>query len=1036
MLSSKSSNITTIYSKVENESLSSSNKLFLLNKIKHKPIILESIFSFTLQRPYILVNFITNDKYLKLTMKNTFDKLKKKNNLSNEINDNINLYIQFKKILEIITKYKEENMNLNKNIDKILQKPSIGSNIFDNENINYFLKKNGVYSILKEKSKLFKNYELLDILNLFEFNKDNVAFLKYLKNEEKTELFLEAIYLADKVFFEKFLKDYFDFKKFPNFTKKYRKYCKIEIEKEILDGGIKENDKFKEVSFIKNILSEIKTDNYKQNYSIELMKYFIFDHLTTFKKLPLYNMHYEKNFDNEYLKYISNLNINQNIELICIIDRFNHSQFIDVIKYPYITSLHFSLFSYEDLDDKFMYYNLPINNIFNIIMNYIIVIQNRDNIKKISFGDEFFINKNQFISYNSIYHQSFISYVIDQYMANDSNESDNVLFNIHLDDIISKEDNLDNIYERYKILYGFNKMFLNLKIKKLLNIKYNEIINHDINIFNNKNKYKIISIDFIHKPIIDLNKAIININSFISNNKDIFINVEILSFNNFNLISDDKTNNENENNNGNKEASSNTFDNLPNLKEFFINNNEHMNNNKITDNEKVKLKIKIKNNNFDYLYLGYDSNNNLIFYRNGASQIKSLDILDLFNTFNKNIVKLNLVYENITIISKKENYELKIINHSNNDKGNYYYYPIKNLSDFIYNYKYCKNLIIEGFDFVFDELKSNSIEYLYINNKTNKICEYRYKLTNENDKYNINEDINLKLNFPKLKKIYIANASEEKSFYKKLLNINMKSKIKINFIRNENKKTIKIDNDNEKINDEYEEEEEEDIYEEENLYDYKFKDEDDIAVNEIKPKKKKFKEMEEEKIICLCKTISYWDLFNWKERDEINNISTIKNKIRFLKRKEIIYFKSNIIYRIKQFRYIHIGLSLLYPEKNICKMKLKLIGDISDGSDLIKKFKNMNHALLIVIKSYNNIMCVYQKDAKGTYLNQVILSLYNSYFGEKMYYTTKYYNMLLEKENLDGTICNEDFSEKFSDCIDDFEKYIDKKEYAELFRIL
>ena len=123
MLSSKSSNITTIYSKVENESLSSSNKLFLLNKIKHKPIILESIFSFTLQRPYILVNFITNDKYLKLTMKNTFDKLKKKNNLSNEINDNINLYIQFKKFLEIITKYKEENMNLNKNIDKILQKP-------------------------------------------------------------------------------------------------------------------------------------------------------------------------------------------------------------------------------------------------------------------------------------------------------------------------------------------------------------------------------------------------------------------------------------------------------------------------------------------------------------------------------------------------------------------------------------------------------------------------------------------------------------------------------------------------------------------------------------------------------------------------------------------------------------------------------------------------------------------------------------------------------------------------------------------------
>jgi len=92
-----------------------------------------------------------------------------------------------------------------------------------------------------------------------------------------------------------------------------------------------------------------------------------------------------------------------------------------------------------------------------------------------------------------------------------------------------------------------------------------------------------------------------------------------------------------------------------------------------------------------------------------------LDILDLFNNFYVNIVKLNLVYEIITFISKKENYELRIINHSNNDKGNYYFYPLKNLSDFIYNCKYCKNLIIEGFDFAFNELKNNSIENLYIN---------------------------------------------------------------------------------------------------------------------------------------------------------------------------------------------------------------------------------------------------------------------------------------------------------------------------------
>ena len=487
-------------------------------------------------------------------------------------------------------------------------------------------------------------------------------------------------------------------------------------------------------------------------------------------------MNYKNNIDKEYLNYISNLNIQQNIEFICIIDRFNHSQFIDVIKYPYINSLHFSLFSNENLDDKFMYYNLPIENIFNIIMNYIIVIENKSYIKKISFSDEFFINKNQFIAYNDIYYQSFISYATDQYLESDVNESDNILINIHLDDIISNEDNLENIYERYKILYGFNKMFLNLKNKKFLNIQYNDILNTDIKKPNNK--YKIISIDFMHKPITDLNKVIININSFISNRKDIFTNVEIISFSNFNLIYDDETKNENNNNIIINTDFSITFDNLLNLKEFFINNNEQSSNNKISDNERIN----IKNDNFKYLYLGYDSNNNLIFYRNGSSQIKSLDILDLLSIFNKNIVKLNLVLENISIISKKENNELKIINHSKNDKTNFYFYSLKNLSDFIYHYKYFKELIIEGFDFSFDELKNNNIEKLYINYKINKIYKYKYDLNDEIEMYTINEDINLKLSFPKLNEIYIGNVDEEENFYKKLIKTNIKNKIKINMI--------------------------------------------------------------------------------------------------------------------------------------------------------------------------------------------------------------------------------------------------------------
>ncbi len=148
-------------------------------------------------------------------------------------------------------------------------------------------------------------------------------------------------------------------------------------------------------------------------------------------------------------------------------------------------------------------------------------------------------------------------------MKNASNKSEPFLLNINLEDIILNEDNLDNIYERFKILYGFNKMFPNLKNKKLLYIKYNDIINNNNDNLQN-NKYKIILIDFMNERLTDLNNVIININSFISKKKDIFDNVEILSFYNFNLIDIDKNNINNNKNNINANISYN-FNCLPSL---------------------------------------------------------------------------------------------------------------------------------------------------------------------------------------------------------------------------------------------------------------------------------------------------------------------------------------------------------------------------------------------------------------------------------------------------------------------------------------
>ena len=101
-----------------NSNIESKNdkRIFILNKIKYKPIILENFFSFSLNRPYILLNMISNDKILKEAMKKVFDNTKVKNQLSNELNNNLYNYIKYRKYYEKLIE-KCDNIVLNKNND-------------------------------------------------------------------------------------------------------------------------------------------------------------------------------------------------------------------------------------------------------------------------------------------------------------------------------------------------------------------------------------------------------------------------------------------------------------------------------------------------------------------------------------------------------------------------------------------------------------------------------------------------------------------------------------------------------------------------------------------------------------------------------------------------------------------------------------------------------------------------------------------------------------------------------------------------------
>ena len=103
-----------------------------------------------------------------------------------------------------------------------------------------------------------------------------------------------------------------------------------------------------------------------------------------------------------------------------------------------------------------------------------------------------------------------------------------------------------------------------------------------------------------------------------------------------------------------------------------------------------------------------------------------------------------------------------------------YFYPIKNLSDFIYHFKY-NTLNIQGFDFTFDEIRNNNIKKLNINfiknsdNNIKEIIESQYKtsiIQYNLGKFCYDRDFILKSKFPKIEEINIGNIYEGKNFYK------------------------------------------------------------------------------------------------------------------------------------------------------------------------------------------------------------------------------------------------------------------------------
>ena len=153
-------------------------RILILNKIKHKPIIIEKIFPYAIDRSFIFLNLINNDYILKSCLKNSYRSLKKNNNLSKEINDIYYKFIfcrllydtNFKEYINIdfITKYIKENKLYN------ISLLNFYSHFFD----YIFVKKN-----INKKFLIHHNISTKFIIDYLQYHKKIVLFI-YIYREE------------------------------------------------------------------------------------------------------------------------------------------------------------------------------------------------------------------------------------------------------------------------------------------------------------------------------------------------------------------------------------------------------------------------------------------------------------------------------------------------------------------------------------------------------------------------------------------------------------------------------------------------------------------------------------------------------------------------------------------------------------------------------------------------------------------------------------------------------------------------------------
>ena len=287
-------------------------KILILNKVKHKPLLLDKIFSLVGIRPYIFPYLIDSDSILKIHLKNTIEPMNKKNDLMKNVNDNIYKYISFRLLYET-------NINTGE-IDDISLQNYLFKNISSEPSmINFFSEK--IIQTFKESS-LPKNIniEKYKIIQYLPSDEILINFLKdYLTNKKELILFYLPLMYGKKERDEIF-----------NFT-----WTKEEMYSDsyFLNNLNKENDSRDQKVSLICLLNNEEYYNDPMTLTYEkIKKLFFYLHFNDYNN-------YKNLFQNIY-KYIIGIKHRENIEEIIFSETFQNE--VDKNCFKYFTEDYYS----------------------------------------------------------------------------------------------------------------------------------------------------------------------------------------------------------------------------------------------------------------------------------------------------------------------------------------------------------------------------------------------------------------------------------------------------------------------------------------------------------------------------------------------------------------------------------------------------------------------------------------------------------------------------------------------------------------------